>query len=263
MDPLNSLRVSWFSFKPYALLAVVGGLFSCIPPGRVEADLVTYRNAALFAAATAGRTTNVVNFDSTALGTVLTSSTYQGIIFGANPNIVGNLIVTDGSPAISNGLKAFSGTKFLGSDAGELITLGTNQSFAFTFQSPVSAIGLYVIAESQLASGEIGIRVGSGAGATSAVIDPQNGNEIALTGGPGTNSFAYFIGIADTNLSGVLPAITVFPGSATASPFGIDNITSTISAVPEPASLWMLSASIVAGLGHYARRRTRISRAKS
>lgn len=262
MDPLHSVRVSRFPIKSYIYFAVVCWLGAVLLPSRVDAALIVYRNAALFAAATAGRTTNVVNFDSTAVGSVLTSSNYQGIVFGANPNIVGNLIVTDGSLAISNGLKAFSGTRFLGSDAGELITLGTNQSFSFSFQSNVSAVGMYIISESQLGSGEIGMRVGVGAGATSAVIDPLNGNEIALTGGTATPSFAYFIGIADTNTSGILPAITVFPGSTTASAFGIDNITSTITAVPEPASLLMISAAIVAGMGHCARRRTRKSLAK-
>ncbi len=254
MDPLNTSRVSWFPVRLLSYLAVVGIVLAFVPPSRLEADLMVYRNAGLFAAATLGRTTNVVNFDSTPAGTSLTNSLYQGMVFGANPNIQGNLIITTGAPAITGGLKAFSGTNFLGSDAGELITLGTNQSFSFAFQSPVSAVGLYFVSESSLASGELGIRVGAGAGATSAVIDPLNGNEIALTGGTATNSFAYFVGIVDTNTFGVLPSITVFPGSTTAAPFGIDNITSSVTAVPEPGSLLILSIFTSVGLVARVRR---------
>ncbi len=259
MDPLISPRVSWFPVYLPSFLSVFGIVLAFVPPGRVEADLMIFRNAGLFSAAVAGRTTNVVNFEAGPVGPPLTNSTYQGILFGANPNIQGNLIITTGAPAITGGLKAFSGTNFLGSDAGELITLGTNQSFSFAFQSPVSAVGLYFVSESSLASGELGIRVGAGAGATSAVIDPLNGNEIALTGGTATNSFAYFVGIVDTNALGVLPSVTVFPGSTTAAPFGIDNITSTVTAVPEPGSLLILALAASAGLGTRARRVSRRS----
>ncbi len=259
MDPLISPQVSWFPVYPLSCLSVFSIVMALVPLGRVEADLMIYRNAGLFANATSGRTTNVVNFDSTPVGTSLTNSNYQGMVFGANPNVQGNLIITTGAPAIAGGLKAFSGTNFLGSDAGELITLGTNQSFSFAFQSPVSAVGLYFISESSLASGELGIRIGAGAGATSAVIDPLNGNEIALAGGTATNSFAYFVGIVDTNTLGVLPSITVFPGSTTAAPFGIDNITSTVTAVPEPSSLFILALVATAGLGTRAMRGSRKS----
>ena len=161
MDQLNSLRVSWFCFKSYNPLAVLGLLLACFPPGRVEAELMIYRNAALFSAATTGRSTNVVNFDSTDISNgvfVLTNKTYQGIVFGQNASIGGNLVVTDGSTAFTGGLKAFSGKNFLGSDAGELISFGTLQSsFSFSFQSPVSAVGFYIISNmsNQLLSNQI------------------------------------------------------------------------------------------------------------
>ena len=126
-----------------------------IPLGHIEAALIAYRNAGQFAAATVGRTTNLVNFDApTAVGTILgrpvvptPNPPFQQIVFGSTSSIGGNLIVTDGKPAIALGLKTFSGLNFLGSSAGELITLAANQSFTFTFQTPVSAVGLYIISD--------------------------------------------------------------------------------------------------------------------
>lgn len=241
------------------LCVLVGG----IPLGKIEAALIAYRNAAQFAAATTGRTTNNVNFDSTSVGTVVgrpvppnpPNPAYQQIVFGSTANIGGNLIVTDGKPAVAAGLKTFSGLNFLGSSSGELITLSATQSFTFTFQTPVSAVGLYIISDGTRNSGEIGIR----ANGVSAVIDPLNGNEIALSGGGvQENSFAYFLGLADQDNPALsLTSVSVFAGSSDVTGFGIDNISSTLTAVPEPSSLLILGLTTAAGFGVRACRRKR------
>ena len=238
---VTALRSLWFpssSFLPTALIAFA---FPIVTLGAARADLIVYRNFDQFANAisTSGRTTNTVNFDSTPLGTTLTNSTFQGLVFGANMNVTGNLRVTDGAPTITGGLRAFSGSNFLGSDSGELISVGSNQSFSFSFQPNVSGVGFYFLSESQLGSSELGFRIG----ATSAFIDTQNGNEIPLTGGTATPSFAYFVGIVDTNPLGILSPVTVF-GSLTSASFGIDNI---VTAVPEPSSIIVVGFAL--GLG--------------
>ncbi len=235
-------------------IAFFGFFMGFIPLGHIEAALIAYRNAAQFTSATVGRTTNLVNFDSTAVGTILGRPTvptpnppFQQIIFGSTTSIGGNLIVTDGKPAIAAGLKTFSGLNFLGSSAGELITLAANQSFTFTFQTPVSAVGLYIISDGTRNSGEIGIR----ANGVSAVIDPLNGNEIALSGGGvQSDSFAYFLGLADAVNPGLnLTSVSVFAGTSDVTGFGIDNISTTLTAVPEPSSVLVLSVSASLGFG--------------
>jgi len=207
----------------------------------VEAELIVYRRFADFTTATSGRTSNVVNFDSTSLSTEVANTTFQGLRFGANPN-ASKLWVTDGTPTFAGGLKTFSGTRFLGSDAGELITLSTNQSFTIGFQANVSAVGFYFVSNSQLASNELGFRIGT----TSALIDIAN--EIPLTGGGPVDSFAYFVGIVDTNPFGVLSTLTVFPNLANAAGFGIDNISTAITAVPEPSSIVFAGLILVGGI---------------
>ena len=62
----SCLPSTWLS--RIAFFGLVAGF---IPLGKIEAALIAYRNAAQFAAATVGRTTNLVNFDSTAVGTVV------------------------------------------------------------------------------------------------------------------------------------------------------------------------------------------------
>lgn len=232
------------------------------PVGQAEAALIGYRNKLLFDGATT--TTNLVNFDSSAVGTVVgrpvppnpPNPAFQQIVFGSTTSIGGNLIVTDGKPAIAAGLKAFSGLNFLGSSAGELMTLSANQSFTFTFQTPVSAVGLYIISDGQRSIGEIGIR----ANGVSAVIEDQpNVNEIALSGGGvQSDSFAYFLGLADSvNPALTLTSVTVFAGLRDVNGFGIDNISSTLTAVPEPNSLLILGLTASIGFGVRLLRRKR------
>ena len=165
--------------------------------------------------------------------------------------------MTDGKPAIAQGLKTFSGLNFLGSSAGELMTLAANQSFTFTFQTPVSAVGLYIISDGFRNLDEIGIR----ANGVSAAIDPGVGNvnEITLSGGGvQSDSFAYFLGLADpVNPALTLTSVSVFAGPSFVTGFGIDNISSSLTAVPEPSSLFILGVAASVGCGVRVWRRKR------
>lgn len=252
MDPLIPIREAGFRMRRVSFLAILAVLSGIVPFGSLKAELIVYRNSAAFTAAIAGRNTNLVNFDATALGTEVANATFQGLTFGSNPN-TSKLWITDGTPAFGGGLRTFSPSRFLGSDAGELITLATGQSFSFGFQANVSAVGFYFISDSQLRADdgtgrELGFRIGT----TTALIDNAvvNGvpNEIPLTGGGSVPSFAYFVGIVDTNPLGVLSSVTVIPNLTNAASFGIDNITTSITAVPEPTSILLAGIIVIGGV---------------
>ena len=142
MVSLFTPRVSWFS------LALGTIAMAALPTGRGEAALITFTRLADFETAASLRNTNLETFESYPVGGNV--SNVPGLTFGAIPN--GNLLqVTDGTPTFGAlGLKAF-GTKYLGSDAGELISLGAGQSFTISFKSNMSAIGFFFIKETKAA----------------------------------------------------------------------------------------------------------------
>jgi hypothetical protein len=203
----------------------------------VRADLFTYTNANQFATAIAGRVPTTVNFDSSADGTVIpNNSIYQQIRFDPNNTVNGDLIVSNGSVSFAPGLRTFSGSNYLGSSIGDVI----KQSFVFSFQSPMNSVGLYIISPSQLGTGEVGITVGS----TSVLINRLEEISLASTGG-NTPSFAYFLGIAESNPSIGFTAVTVNPNiSGIVDGIGIDNISFT--AVPEPSTFLTLTGFAMA-----------------
>ena len=239
------LRASWRWF----CFGLIGGFICLITLSvwidRASAELITYQNAAAFNAAIAGRSSSIVDFDSPQIVNPIT--TLQGLQFGTLPGNV-NFIVTDGAPLLGNRLSTVSGTKFLGSDAGELINL-SNKTFTITSQSNISALGLYFISESNnLSVDELGIRIGT----TSVSIDR---NAFTTLSG-GIDGYAYFVGIVDTNNQGILSTATVF-GSSNASPIGIDNI---ITAVPEPSSVVFACLAGIGGLSRLAWKRRQAKR---
>jgi hypothetical protein len=232
------------SYFRVALLVIGGWQFGFI--GRVHADLFTYNNSAGFNAAIAGRPLSTITFDTSADGTVVPNNTFfQGVRFDPNNSVTGDLIVTNGNVTFSPGLKTFSGLNYLGSNVGDVI----KQSFVFQFQTPVNSVGMYIISPSQLNSGEVGITVGT----SNSLISSLNEIDLGPTAGNLTRSFAYFIGIVESNPALSFSSVTVNPNlSGIVDGIGIDNLSFT--AVPEPSTFACLSLALFFAAGLYVKR---------
>ncbi|MEQ1824807.1 MAG: PEP-CTERM sorting domain-containing protein [Pirellula sp.] len=251
MDPLTYRRGRAFFGSQFVRLVFGVVCFVSLNSTLVLADLFTYNNSANFNTAIAGRAATTINFDVNAGGAPIADGTvlpnnsfFQGIRFDPNNSVTGDLIVTNGSVAFSPGLKTFSGLNYLGSSVGDVI----KQSFVFQFQLPVTSVGLYIISPSELLSNEVGISVGT----TSSLISSTTVIDLGPTAGSLTRSFAYFIGIVESNPALTFTNLTVNPNlSGVVDGIGIDNITFT--AVPEPTSL--LSICMAALVAVFFRRK--------
>jgi hypothetical protein len=230
--------------------ALIAGLV-VLPINSAKSALVSYNSFSLYSSAISGRALTTINFDGLAAGTQLPNTFSGGIRYDHANAVNGNLIVTDGATTFSpNGLQTFSGSNYLGSDIGDLV----RQSFTIDFQNPINSVGLFFISESQLESNESAISVNGTPSSISVAT------EIPLTGTSGrVGSFAYFVGLVETNANAGFTSVTISPRAA--APFlaevGIDNL--VFSAVPEPSTLTLLA--LIGAATIMIRSRTRVTNA--
>ena len=237
---------------------------------RVEADLIAYNSSSAFNTATALRASRTIIFegprgdgsgnfvDGDIIGpNPLTGGNVpiQGILFDPSNAVAGNLIVTNGTTFISStnpqarGLVTESGLNYLGWSIGDLIF----QPFTFNIQPVantfVNGVGMFVISDSELSSNDVTITVN---GVTSGINLGTLNTRTGLV-----SSYSYFIGIAETNLLTNFSTVSIGVSSNIGTGltgFGLDNISYTFTAVPEPSSL-LLGAAAMAGVAYRARRR--------
>lgn len=199
--------------------------------GTAQAALVGSTSLVSFNTASAGLgSQTLVDFESAVPGGVsFSGSTAVGL-----------------APSVRNqaGLWNPSGTHFLGvDDAGNLDQFSSGDTLTFSFSSALRAFGLYVVAGSDVAEGDLSLSVGS----TVLSNGPQSG---ALTDGAG--SYAYFMGFVAGTPGDAFNSITLKSKGDFFFVFDVDDVRFTpagkASDVPEPQALSLaLLAACAAG----------------
>ena len=199
--------------------------------GASEATLTSFASKAAFDAAVAGMSASqTVDFEAVAPGTLFPSGTGTGgLTFTYS-------IAGPSTLQVSNTFGTTSGTKYLGLDNPDT-AFYLGDSFTIGFNRTVHAVGLYVITGSDAQAGDMELAVSGGSVANSALPDTL-----------ASDGQAFYLGLVESNpglgfTSAVVHGVVSTPNAFLA--FSVDDVTSAVSAVPEPGS-WGL---ILAGLG--------------
>jgi hypothetical protein len=207
--------------------------------GSAHGAVSTFTTKAAFDAAIAGLSAiQTVDFDAVASGTTFASGTGTGgLTFSysiAGPSML----------QVSSTFGTTSGTNYLGLDNPDTAFF-LGDSFTINFNRTVRAVGLYVIAGNDAQAGDMQLSIAGGSVFNSAMAD------ILVSDGQ-----AFYLGLVESDagsgFSSATLAGTVTPGAFLA--FTVDDITSAVSAVPEPAS-WLLMLAGIALLSATPRRR--------
>jgi hypothetical protein len=230
------------TYMRFAALMVVGVLHASI----AGASPVAFTDQAAFNAATAGLSgMNTLDFESLPVGS-LSVGPFQGISFA----------FTIGSGFAPNVIDAFdttSGTHSLGTNGDDTFVAG--DSFAMSFLNPTNAIGLYVIAGTDLFAGDFTLTTNTGGTVQNAAIPQMT---LADTGK------VFFLGLYDP--------VQAFSSATLSSTnvgadflFNVDDIrgqfdagdptTPTPAPVPEPGTLLLLGTGLYAGLRRWRQAR--------
>lgn len=209
------------------LLIVVLSVFA----SSVNAALVNYTQESAFLAALGGNGTTV-DFESQITGDIINSGNSIGDIsfsYTVGPPPTSMMVASD--------FLTTSGNNYLGlDDAGNYNLFIAGDEFSISFVNPVYALGMYFISGDPLLSGDIQLVTDSGTATNSDVID------ITL----GDGGLAYYIGlVSDTSFTSA--SIQFDPNAAGTFLYSVDDITTSVSAVPVPATIWLF----VSGLGSF------------
>jgi len=207
------------------------------PPG-AQAAPTAFTTKASFDAAIAGLgDVQTVTFEANAAGDTFPSGTGTGGL---------TFVYTIAGPSTLQVAKTFgttSGVNYLGLDNPDT-AFYLGDSFTIDFNRTVRAVGLYVIAGSDAQAGDVELSAGGGSVFNSAVAD------VLVSDGQ-----AFYLGLFESDPGLGFTSATVqmvfTPGAFLA--VTVDDITSAVTAVPEPET-WAL---VVAGLGALALRRKR------
>jgi hypothetical protein len=184
-----------------------------------------YQSESDFAAAISGLSgVQSVDFESVPTGTTFSSGTGTG-------GLTFTYAIAGQTLQVSSTFATTSGTHYLGLDNPDT-AFYLGDSFTIAFGRTVNAAGLYLIAGNDAQPGDLELSTASASvfnGATP--VDLADGK-------------AYFIGLVDAAGFDAI-TITGVPSGDAFLPFSADDITSAVTAVPEPG----MPALMLAGLG--------------
>ena len=206
-----------------------------------EAALTTYTTKAGFDTAIAGLSSQTVDFESIAAGTLFPTGTGTGGL---------TFVYSIAGPStlqVSDTFGTTSGTRYLGLDNPDT-AFYLGDSFTINFGVSVNAVGLYVITGSDAQAGDMRLSVSSGSVSNSAAPD------VLVSDGR-----AFYLGLVESDpalgfTSAVVSGVLSTPNAFLA--FSVDDITTgTASTVPEPGSLGLMltGLSVVCALARYLR----------
>ena len=210
-----------------ALALVIG---SVLVTGTAQAALSSFNSKAAFDAAVASLSAaQTVDFDSTLAGTTFASGTGTGGL-SFTYSIVGPSTLQ-----VSDTFGTTSGSNYLGLDNPDT-AFYLGDSFTINFNRTVHAVGLYLVAGRDAQAGDMELQVAGGSVFNSGSADRT------LSDGQ-----AYYLGLVESDAGAGFTSATVrgIVSQNAFLAFTADDITSAVSAVPEPAS-WGL---MLVGLG--------------
>ena len=207
-------------------------------PGIAHGGFTDYTTKASFDAAIAGLGgVQTVTFDSVASGTTFPSGTGTGGLTFTYA------IAGPSTLEVSSTFGTTSGTNYLGLDNSDT-AFYLGDSFTINFNRSVQAVGLYVIAGSDAQAGDMQLSAGAGTVFNSASFD------VLVSDGQ-----AFYLGLVQSDpglaFTSATVRMTFTPGAFLA--VTVDDITSAVTAVPEPET-WAL---MLIGLAALARARRR------
>jgi hypothetical protein len=228
--------------KLHRLVALAALAGSLTVAGSAQAALSTFTSKAAFDAAIAGMSAaQTVDFDSVASGTTFASgSGTGGLTFTYS-------ITGPSTLQVSSTFGTTSGSNYLGLDNPDT-AFYLGDSFTINFNRTVHAVGLYVIAGSDAQAGDMMLSVGAGSVSNSAIADTLV-----------SDGQAFYLGLVESDIgsgftSATLSGVLSTPNAFLA--FTTDDITSAVTAVPEPQT-WGLMLVGLGTLSALARRRRR------
>ena len=222
-------------------LRALGSIWACLffVSGAAQGAVSTFTSKAAFDAAIGGlAAVQRVDFDAVPSGTTfLSGAGTGGLTFTYS-------IAGPSTLQVSSTFGTTSGSNYLGLDNPDT-AFYLGDSVTINFNRTVNAVGLYVIAGSDAQAGDVQLSIANGSVFNAAVADTLV-----------SDGQAFYIGLIESDVDLGFTSATLtgtdIPGAFLA--FTVDDITSAVSAVPEPES-WLL---LLTGLGAvFARARRR------
>jgi len=205
-----------------------------------QASLTGFTSKSAFDAAIAGMSAaQTVDFELVASGTTFASGTGTG-------GLTFVYTIPGQSLQVSSTFGTTSGSNYLGLDNPDT-AFQLGDSVTIDFNRTVHAVGLYVIAGGDAQAGDMVLSVAGGAIGNGAVADTLV-----------SDGQAFYLGLVESDIGAGFSSATL---SGTVTPnalllFTADDITSAVSAVPEPGT-WGLMFAGLGVLSFVARRRRR------
>lgn len=224
---------------------ICAGVITCLVSAAASAAVVTYTSQSAFEAAVSGFAGDTLDFDAAVLGdTIPSGGSFAGVGFDYS------LTDFNGDPlslVVDNFFNTTSPPNYLAlinPRTGEFLNFVTGDVLTFNFPQPVHALGLHIIANDSLISGDAFLLQGVGLGTAAGLSGPVPAEAVLADGGA-----VYFLGM----LSDQAFSTAVFSSPATDLEFVLDDVAYAV--VPVPPALWLLAAGLLVLHSRVRRRR--------